>query len=56
LRQAALVGGLLGGLATLAFVFAVEMLRVQGELDPVGHGRLSEQLRRLNPLARRRTD
>lgn len=53
LRQAAMIGGVLGGLATLAFVFAVEMLRAQGELDPAGHGRLREQLRRLVPLSRR---
>lgn len=54
LRQAALIGGVLGGLATLAFVFAVEMLKAQGELDPAGQGRLREQLRRFNPLLGRR--
>lgn len=56
LRQAALIGGVLGGLATLAFVFAFEMLKAQGELDPAGHSRLREQLRRLNPLPGRRID
>jgi uncharacterized protein involved in exopolysaccharide biosynthesis len=55
LRQAALIGGVLGGLATLAFVFALELLRVQGELDPAGNDRLREQLRRLVPTKKRAT-
>ena len=47
LRQAALVGGVLGGLATLGFIFALELLRAQGELDPSSNERLREQLRRV---------
>ncbi|NUO65605.1 MAG: hypothetical protein HOQ11_05820 [Gemmatimonadaceae bacterium] len=47
LRQAALLGGLLGGILTLATVLGFEFLRAQGVIDPHGRGGPFSRLRAL---------
>ena len=54
LRQAALLGGLLGGIFTLAIVLVFELLRAQSALDPAGAGRLRAQVRSLVRIGRRK--
>jgi uncharacterized protein involved in exopolysaccharide biosynthesis len=54
LRQAALLGGFLGGLLTLGLVLAFELLETQSALDPEANERVREQVRSLLRLGRRR--